>query len=165
MHMQGCNLDPGGSVTPDVMVFAVIVVVMLQLLARGVSRCGLVCAWVIVIVAVNVSLWQVATPSFLWINCLLASNLGVSYELERFQLRQFIKTVHMMEASETNTQLKGALAKSLLLDSERALEAKRSLVRHIGHGTFACWLAQIDCSPLLSIVLQHAGVLFIRLTG
>jgi two-component system sensor histidine kinase/response regulator len=39
----------------------------------------------------------------------------------------------MLEASEVNAQLKAALSKYQLRESEQALEAKRSMVRHVGH--------------------------------
>ena len=58
---------------------------------------------------------------------------AISYEVERLPLRQFIKSVRMLEAAEVNGQLKVALSKYQVRESEQALEAKRSMVRHIGH--------------------------------
>jgi hypothetical protein len=139
LNMQAC--DPVASdheIAPEVMVLAVMVVVVFQMLARGVSRIGLLCAWVVAIVAINVSLWLVGSMSYAWINGELAYLLTLSYELERLPLHHFIKSVRVMEASEVNAQLKLALSKFLVRESEQALEAKRSMVRHVGHGTFPC---------------------------
>jgi signal transduction histidine kinase len=103
------------------------------MLARGVSRIGLVVAWVIMIVTINVSMWLVGSVDYLWINGELAYLLCLSYELERWPLRQFIKSVRVVEASEVNGLLKVALSKYQVRESEQALATKRSMVRHIGH--------------------------------
>jgi signal transduction histidine kinase len=130
LHWKGCT--PDGAIAPEI-VLSVIVVVVLQMVARGVSRLGLVVAWVIVVVAINASLWLVGSKSYLWVNGELAFLMAISYELERLPLRHFIKSVRMLEASEVNAQLKVAMSKYQLRESERELEAKRSMVRHIGH--------------------------------
>ena len=130
IHRDGCRAS---SISSEVMVLAVIIVVAFQLLARGVSRLGLVCAWIIMIVTINVSMWLAGSLSYLWINGELACVIALSYELERLPLRQFIKSVRVVEAAEVNAQLRVALSKYQVRETEQALEAKRSMVRHIGH--------------------------------
>jgi signal transduction histidine kinase len=132
--LQACNPSKSvGALAPEVMVLAVCMVVVLQLLARGGSRAGLVCSWVVMIVAINTSLWLVGSISYLWINAELAVAMAISYELERMPLRHFIKSLRVVEASEINAHLRVAVVQYQVRESERALEAKRSMVRHIGH--------------------------------
>ena len=130
LHLRSCSFH--GSIAPEG-VLLVTVVLWLQMLARGVSRLGLVCAWVIMIAAINICLWLEGSVSYLWVNLEMACILALSYELERSPLRNFVKSVRMLEAAEVNAQLKVALSKYQVRESEQALEAKRSMVRHIGH--------------------------------
>jgi signal transduction histidine kinase len=130
LYFKGCSRQ--GAIPPEALL-SVIVVVMHQMVARGASRLGLVVAWVIVLVTINISLWLVGSMSYLWVNGELACLMAISYELERLPLRQFMKSVRMLEASECNVQLKVALSKYQVREGERALEAKRSMVRHVGH--------------------------------
>ncbi len=130
--MHGCDPDEH-QIAPEVMALAIIIVVLFQMVARGVSHLGLMCAWVIMIVTINTSLWLVGSMSYLWINLELVCAMYISYELERYPLRQFIKSVRMLEASEVNAQLQISLSKYQVREGELALEAKRSMVRHIGH--------------------------------
>jgi hypothetical protein len=157
--LQRCTQDQDDAmIAPEVMVLAVTVVIVFQMLARGVNRLGLVVAWVVMIVTINVSLWLVGSQSYLWINGELACLIALSYELERMPLRQFIKSLRVVEASEVNAHLRVAVVQYQVREGERALEAKRSMVRHIGHGTF-CSPSHISCFLLctlydsLSIVL------------
>jgi signal transduction histidine kinase len=131
---QACN--PGKSVgllPPEAVALALTIVIMFQILARGVSRLGLVYAWCVMIATINVSLWLVGSQSYLWINGELAIAMAISYELERMPLRHFIKSVRVVEASEVNAHLRVAVVQYQVRESELALEAKRSMVRHIGH--------------------------------
>ena len=134
LRMRDCNIGAHEHViAPEVMGLAIIIVLLLQTVARGVSRLGLVSAWTIVVVCVNASLWLVGSMSYLWINLELVCVMYISYELERYPLRQFIKSVRMLEASEVNTQLQLSLSNYKVREGQLALEAKRSMVRHIGH--------------------------------
>jgi signal transduction histidine kinase len=134
LNMRDCNISAAGDVVaPEVMVLAIIGVLVCQMLARGVSRIGLVCAWSVMVATINASLWLVGSMSYLWINLELVCVIYLSYELERYPLRQFIKSVRMLEASEVNAQLQISLSKYQIREGELALEAKRSMVRHIGH--------------------------------
>ena len=131
LHLHSCSRQ--GSIAPEGAVL-ITVVLWLQMLARGVSRVALVCAWIIILATTNVSLWLVGSHmSYLRINLELLCLIALSYELERWPLRQFIKSVRMLEAAEVNTQLRVALSKEQMRESENALEAKRSMVRYIGH--------------------------------
>ena len=130
LHTNGCSVH--GFLAPEVVLLANTVLIT-QMLARGVSRFGLVCAWVIMIVSINICLWQAGSSSYLWVYLEVACIQAISYEVERLPLRQFIKSVRMLEAAEVNGQLKVALSKYQVRESEQALEAKRSMVRHIGH--------------------------------
>ena len=134
LRANDCNVGKGsGLISPEVMALAIIVVLVFQMVARGVSRVGLVCAWVVVIVSTNASLWLAGSMSYLWINLELIFVMLLSYELERLPLRQFIKSVRVVEASEVNAQLQVSLSKYQIREGEQALQAKRSMVRHIGH--------------------------------
>ena len=134
LHMRDCNIGAHEHIiAPEVIGELITVVLLLQTVARGVGRLGLVSAWMIVFVCINTSLWLVGSMSYLWINLELACVIYISYELERYPLRQFIKSVRMLEASEVNTQLQIALSRYQVREGQLALEAKRSMVRHIGH--------------------------------
>ena len=102
------------SIAPDIMILSFIVVVVFQLVARGVSRSGLISAWIVIIVCINITLYLVGTGSqeFLYLNGELFLYLALSYEMERQPLRQYIMSVRVLEASEASAN---ALAKSAIL--------------------------------------------------
>ena len=108
----------GNSVAPDVMILAFIVVVVFQLVARGVSRIGLMCAWIIMIVCINITLHLIETGNqgYLFLNGELLLLLALSYEMERQPLRQYIMSVRVSEASEASAT---ALAKTAILVAEK----------------------------------------------
>ena len=101
-------------IASDVMILAFIVVVVFQLVARGVSRIGLICAWMIMIICINVSLYVVGTGNqeYLYLNGELLLLLALSYEMERHPLRQFIMSVRVSDASDDSAT---ALAKTAIL--------------------------------------------------
>ena len=105
------------SISPDVMILAFIVVVVFQLVARGVSRIGLMCAWIVMVICINVTLHLIATGSqeYLYLNGELLLLLALSYEMERQPLRQYIMSVRVSEASEASAT---ALAKTAILVAE-----------------------------------------------
>ena len=106
------------SISPDVMILAFIVVVVFQLVARGVSRIGLMCAWIVMVICINVTLHLIATGSqeYLYLNGELLLLLALSYEMERQPLRQYIMSVRVSEASEASAT---ALAKTAILVAEK----------------------------------------------
>ena len=113
---------------PEAIVLTMLIVIMVQIVARGVSHIALVCSWVICIVAINASIYLSGNSNYVWINLLLVLLMGISYELECQPRRQFIKTAKAREAAKVTAEL--ALQYSIyktLLASE-ALESKRSLV-------------------------------------
>ena len=101
-------------IASDVMILSFIVVVVFQLVARGVSRIGLICAWMIMIVCINVSLHVVGTGNqeYLYLNGELLLLLALSYEIERRPLRQYIMSVRVSDASDDNAT---ALAKTVVV--------------------------------------------------
>ena len=113
------------SITPDVIIFAFIVIIVFQITFRGVSRIGLVCACIIMIVCINISLGLVGTSNseHIWLNGELLLLLRVTYEIERQTLCQFILSVRILEV--TNMQEKTAI---LLAEENdrRHLVAKKS---------------------------------------
>ena len=102
------------SIAPDVMILAFIVVVVFQLVARGVSRIGLMCAWIVMIICINVTLHLIDTGSqeYLFLNGELLLLLALSYEMERHPLRQYIMSVRVSVASKASAN---ALAKTAIL--------------------------------------------------
>ena len=105
------------SIAPDVMILAFIVVVVFQLVARGVSRIGLICAWIIMIVCINVTLHLKETgyQEYLHLNSQLLLLLDLSYEMERHPLRQYIMSVRVSAESKASAK---ALAKTAILVAE-----------------------------------------------
>ena len=113
---------------PESFVFTMIIILLLQIAARGVSRIALVCSWIICFVAINVSIYLSGSGSYVWINVLQILIVCASYELERQPLRHFIKTIRSIEAGEMNAKLKVRLAAYETLQAAEALKAKCSLV-------------------------------------
>ena len=89
------------SIAPDVIILAFIVVIVFQLVARGVSRIGLMCAWIVMFVCINITLHLVGTGNqeYLCLNGELVLLLALSYEMERYPLRQYIMSMRVSEAS------------------------------------------------------------------
>ena len=114
---------------PESFVFTMVIVLLLQIAARGVSRMALVCSWIICFIAINMTIYLSGSGSYVWMNVLQALIMFVSYELERQPLRQFIKTARAIEAGEMNAKLRVRLAAYETLQAAEALKAKCSLVR------------------------------------
>ena len=115
---------------PESFVLTMISIVVFQIVARGVSNIVLVCSWVICIVAINVTLYLSDSGSYAWINILQFLILWVSYELERHSLRQYLKTLRVIEAGEMTAKLQLRLASYRALQASDAMAAKCSMVRH-----------------------------------
>ena len=115
---------------PESFVLTMVFTVVIQIVARGVTRTALVCSWVICIVAINVTLYLSDGGSYAWINLLQFMIMWVSYELERRSLRQYLKTVRAIEAGEMAAKLQLRLASYKALQASDALTAKCSLVRY-----------------------------------
>ena len=116
------------TIPPEAMILTMLIVIMVQIVARGVSHIALVGSWVISLVAINFTIYLSGNSNYVWINLLLLLIICVSYELERQPLRQYINTAKAREAAKVAAEL--ALQHSIyktLLASE-ALESKRSLV-------------------------------------
>ena len=111
------------SITPDVIVFPFIVIIVFQMTFRGVSRIGLVCGWSVMIVCINVSLALVGTSNseYLWLNGELLLLFRLTYEIERQTLCQFIMSVRLLEVTEMQENTAFLLAEE---NDRRHLAAK-----------------------------------------
>ena len=116
---------------PESYVLTMISIVVLQLVARGVSRIILVWSWIVCIVAVNTSIYLSHSGSYVWMNLLLLFLLCISYEFERQPLRQYIKMAKAIVAGKVAAELRQQLVTYETLQATQALESKRSLVRHL----------------------------------
>ena len=116
---------------PESFVKTMISIIVLQIVAQGVSRTALVCSWIICIIAVNTSIYLSDSGSYAWMNLLLFFIICISYELERQPLRQFINTTKAIVAGEVAAELRLQLAAYKTLQASQALESKRSLVRYL----------------------------------
>ena len=90
------------SITPDVLFNAFNVIIVFQMIFQGMSRIGLLCAWTVTVVCINISLGQVGTSSseYIWLNGQLLLLLILTYEIERQTLCQFIMSVRLFSISE-----------------------------------------------------------------
>ena len=113
---------------PESYVFTMIIILLLQIVTRGVSRIALVSSWIICFVAINMSLYLSSSGSYVWMNIIQVVITCVSYELERQPLRMYLKTLKAVEASEVAAKLKVRLAAYESLQAAEALKAKCSLV-------------------------------------
>ena len=109
-------------------VFVMIVLIIVQILLRGVSRIALVSSWIICLVAINTTIYLSDSGNYVWMNVLQVLIICVSYELERQPLRQFLKTLKTIEAGELAAQLRVRLAAYETVQAAEALKAKCSLV-------------------------------------
>ena len=134
---------------PESFVLTMVFIIVFQITVRGVSHIALVCSWVICIVSVNMAIYLSDGGSYVWMNLLLLLIMYVSYELERQPLRHYIKTRKSIEAGEMAALLQQQLSDLETLKATEALEAKRSLVRH---------LLSI-CMILFSIILSEIFLL------
>ena len=91
-------------------VLVVLVVNVMQKMCRGGTHAALAVAWVVTAVAINASMYIVGDMNYLWINLELLLMMILSYERERSSVRQFVKTVRIVQASEANGQLRVQLA-------------------------------------------------------
>ena len=108
---------------------AFIIVLVFQLVARGVSRFGLVCAWITTSVCININLWLLGTTlsQYLLLNCHLSLLHAISYEIERQPLRQFIISKRTAEAADASAVTLANAAIVLAEDHQRQLlNAKES---------------------------------------
>ena len=113
---------------PESYVTTVIMIVLLKIACRGVHRIALICSWVVVFVAVNMSIYLSNNGNYVWLNILILFMIGISYELERQPLRMYLKTLKAIEASEIAAKLNARLANYENLQAAEALKAKCSLV-------------------------------------
>ena len=138
MHLCHTTTDIHNNITclptdipPEAIIMTMLIVVMVQIVARGVSCIALMCSWVICVVAVNFAIYLSDNSNYVWINLLLILIMGVSYELERQPLCQFIKTANAMEAVRVAAELQLQLSTYRTLVASDALESKRSLVSDV----------------------------------
>ena len=110
-------------------VFVMIVLILVQIIVRGVSRIALVSSWIICLAAINASIYLSDSGNYAWMNILQVLIICVSYELERQPLRQFLKTIKAVEAGVVAAQLRVRLAAYETVQAAEALKAKCSLVR------------------------------------
>ena len=118
------------SIAPaDMIIFTFFVIIGFQMTFRGVSRIGLVCAYIILIVCINVSLGLVGTSNseYTWLNGELLLLLRLTYEIERQTLCQFIMSVRILEVTEMQEKT------AILLSEEndrRHMVAKKTADAH-----------------------------------
>ena len=135
---------------PETYLLTMLIVLLIQIAARGVSRIALVCSWMICFVAINASIYLSVSGSYVWMNLLQLLIVWVSYELERQPLRQFIKTIRAVEAAEMAAKLKVRLAAYEAMKTAEALKAKCSLVRI--HNRVIFFPRNIPSSIIINIV-------------
>ena len=111
-------------ITSDVIIFAFIVIIVFQMTYRGVGRVGLVCAWIIMIVCINVSLGLVGTRNsdYVCLNGELFLLVILTYEIERQTMCQFIMSVRILEVSEMQSKTAIHLAEE---NARKRLVAKK----------------------------------------
>ena len=113
---------------PESYLITMIAIVLLQIACRGVNHIAFIFGWIIVIVAVNMSIYLSNNGNYVWLNILILFMMGISYELERQPLRMYLKTLKAIEASEIAANLNARLASYENLQAAEALKAKCSLV-------------------------------------
>ena len=125
---------------PDLTVACMTIVLLSQIFCKGASNTVVALSWVISIVITNVCLSLIGSNLYFWINAVYLFLLMISYELERQTLRHFIKSILAVDVTEHNADLQiqlanqqVQLANQQIREGEQSLEAKRSVVRHVGH--------------------------------
>ena len=135
------------TIPPESIIMTMLMVLMMQIVARGVRRSALVGSWIICLIAINVSIFLSGNSNYVWINVLLLLIICVSYELERQPLCQFINTTKAMEAVKVAAELELQLSVYKTLLAAEALESKRSLVSL----DFLIWFSVLYLGNLLCL--------------
>ena len=139
------------NVPPESIIMTMLIVIMVQIVAPGVSRIALICSWFFSITAINVSIYMSGNSNYVWINVLLILIMGMSYELERQPLRQFNKMTKTMEAVRVAAELQLQCSTYKILLASEALESKRSLVSELFH--YISYFIKTHLIPLISTCL------------
>ena len=145
---------------PESFVLTMVCIIVLQIVARGVSCTALVCSWIVCIVSINVTLYLSRSGSYAWMNLLQVLILWVSYELERQPLRQYLKTLKVIEAGEMTAKLQLRLASYKTLQASDALAAKCSMVRYFSTPSMCIYPTLSILTRLLPSCHHHLIVTF-----
>jgi signal transduction histidine kinase len=134
-NTQYCNPNAiSHSLPPETLAFTLIILPLSQVILRAASAGALFLNWLITAIFINVSMGLAGYfGGFFSINVFILYQGCIVYEIQRSSMRHFIKSVQVIETMETNSRLQLEVANLKVQENERALEAKRSLVRHIGH--------------------------------
>ena len=85
------------------------------------------------IALINVSLYQVGSALWLYVNIPLTVQVLAAYEVERSTMTFFVNQKFTLATTEVNARLQVQLAARRMDGEQRSLDAKRNIVRHIAH--------------------------------
>ena len=117
------------------LLLASIVVVVMQVFLKGCSHTALLISWLMQTIVTNACLSAVGADVYhrISVNIPLIFIVFLSYEIERLTIRRFIQEKTAQEATSKLFQLELAIANKKVVEANRDLESKRSMVRHISH--------------------------------
>jgi hypothetical protein len=135
LPIQDCDPSADGNHSSllGALFYALVIIPMAQIVARGGSSTAIFMAWMIAIGLINASIAITGYDGYLWINCLILLQTFTSYEMERLSMRHFVKSVRLIEAKDRSAKRELSIMNRGMVANDQELEAKRALVRHISH--------------------------------
>jgi signal transduction histidine kinase len=133
---QSCNpMADRHAVPVDAHVLMVIAPLIPQVFLKGASRWTTLASWVICVGFFNASHVVVGAPwdMYLWINLTFVILIALSYEHERTWLWTFLMKLQSNGDVEHRLEASNELERTKLAAIEADMNAKRTMVRHIGH--------------------------------
>ena len=133
---QSCNpMAASHGVPVDVHVMMTIAPLIPQMFMKGASRWAVVASWVICIAFFNASHVVVGAPldTFVWANLTFIVLIALSYEHERTLLWTYLMKLQSNSEAEIRIKAINELENVRIAAMEANMNAKRAMVRHIGH--------------------------------
>ena len=133
---QSCNpMAASHAVPTDIHVLMVIAPLIPQICVKGASQRAVLASWVICIAFFNASQVVVGAPwdMYLWANLTFVIVMLLSYEHERTLLWTYLMTLESDRDAEVRIKAINELERTRVAAIEADMNAKRAMVRHIGH--------------------------------
>ena len=133
---QSCNPMAASHAVPvDVHVMMTIAPLIPQMFMKGASRWTVVASWVICIAFFNASHVVVGAPwdMYVWANLTFIILIALSYEHERTLLWTYLMQLQSNSDAEVRIKASNELENIRVAAMEADMNAKRAMVRHIGH--------------------------------
>ena len=129
------TLNTGLLCIPVTVLISIILIPFLQIFFGIGSRNAIVISYIISIITTNIHLSQSNSDGniYIFINTSYILLLCVSYEIERSSIGEFVRFIKTLNLSRSHASLELKLANEKVEESDRILDSKRQIVKHVGH--------------------------------